>query len=147
MKVQDVYTRDALVAHSGESLGVAASRMDYNAIGALLVKEGSRTVGILTERDVLHAVAEDLDLDGTTVAECMTEEVIPVSLGADVGEAAVAMVSLGARHLPVSDHGEIVGMISARDLLAVEAWEGLAEAIEAEAMAYPGVFDVTPASR
>jgi CBS domain-containing protein len=133
MKVRDVYTPSVTVAYPGESLGVAASRMDYNEIGALVVKDGSRTIGILSERDVLHAVAEDRDLDGTTVAEFMTEDVIPVKLDADVGQAAAAMVSLGARHLPVMGRGEIVGMVSARDLLAVKAWEGIAEILEAEA--------------
>ena len=133
MRVRDVYTPSVTVAYPGESLGVAASRMDYNEIGALVVKDGSRTIGILTERDVLHAVAEDRDLDGTTIAEFMTEDVIPVTLDADVGQAAAAMVSLGVRHLPVMGGGEVVGMVSARDLLAVKAWEGIAETLEAEA--------------
>lgn len=140
MKVRDVYTPNVVVAYPAEALAVAASRMDYNEIGALVVKERSRTIGILTERDVLHAAAEDRDLDGTTVGEFMTEDVVPVSLEADVGEAAAAMVSLGARHLPVADRGEIAGMVSARDLLAVKAWEGLAEALEAEAKAQPGLL-------
>jgi len=134
MKIREVYTPNATVAYPGESLGVAASRMDYNEIGALVVKDGSKTIGILSERDILHAVAEDRNLDGTTVAEFMTEDVIPVELDADVGQAAAAMVSLGARHLPVMGSGEIVGMVSARDLLAVKAWEGIAETLEAEAM-------------
>ena len=132
MKVRDVYTQDMVVAHPGESLGVAASRMDYHSIGALLVKDGCSTVGIITERDILHAAAEDQSLDGALVAEFMTEEIVPVSIDADVGEAAAAMVSLGARHMPVEDRGQIAGMVSARDLLAVKAWEGLAEALEAE---------------
>lgn len=138
MKVRDVYTADPVVAYPGESLGMAASRMDYHAIGSLLVKGGSETIGIITERDVLHAAAEDRDLESTTVGEYMTEEVIPVPIDADVGEAAAEMVSLGARHLPVADRGEIVGMVSARDLLAVKAWEGLAEALDAEAEALLG---------
>lgn len=132
MKVRDVYTPNVTVAYPGEALAVAASRMDYNEIGALVVKDGSKTIGILSERDILHAVAEDRDLDGTTVAEFMTEDVIPVELEADVGQAAAAMVSLGARHLPVMGGGEIVGMVSARDLLAVKAWEGIAEVLKAE---------------
>lgn len=130
MKVRDVYTPNAVVAYPGESLGVAASRMDYHEIGALVVKDGSETIGIITERDVLHAVAEDRDLDSTMVDQFMTEDVIPITLEADVGEAAGAMVSLGIRHMPVTAGGEIVGMVSARDLLAVKAWEGLANALD-----------------
>jgi CBS domain-containing protein len=135
MKVRDVYTPDVVTASTGESLGIAASRMDYHAVGALLVKDEFETVGIITERDLLHAVAEDRDLDGTSVVELMTEGFVPVKIDADVGEAAGLMVTLGARHLPVSDHGEIVGMVSARDLLAVKAWEGLAEILEKDVQA------------
>lgn len=135
MKVRDVYTPNVVVGYAGESLAVAASRMDYEQIGALLVKEGTETIGILTERDILHAAAEDRDLEGTTIGELMTREVVPVSIDADVGEAAAAMVSLVARHLPVMEAGRIVGIASARDLLAVKAWEGLAEVLEAEAEA------------
>ena len=125
MKVRDVYTPNLLVAYPGEALAVAASRMDYNAVGALVVKEGSHPVGILTERDLIHAAAEDKDLDGTTVGEYMTEDFLPIPLDADVEAAAAAMVSAGIRHLPVDDRGEIVGMVSARDLLAVEGWDKL----------------------
>jgi CBS domain-containing protein len=125
MKVRGVYTPNLLVAYPGEALAVAASRMDYNAVGALVVKEGSHPIGILSERDVVHAAAEDRDLEGTMVAEYMTEDFVPIPLNAEVGEAAAAMVSAGDRHLPVDDRGEIVGMVSARDMLAVEGWDQL----------------------
>src|SRR5687768_7524139 len=99
--------------------------MDYNAVGALVVKEGSHPIGILSERDVGHAAAGDRDLQDTTVGEYMTQDFLPIALDAEVGEAAAAMVSAGIRHLPVDDRGEIVGMVSARDLLAMEGWDQL----------------------
>ena len=69
---------------------------------------------------MLHAAAEGQDLDQAIVDDFMTEEVLTVEPDNTLDEAAAAMVSLGSRHLPVVEGGAVVGMISARDLVAVE---------------------------
>jgi CBS domain-containing protein len=130
MKVRDLYTPHLLKGHPGEDLHVAASRMKFHEIGALAVYEGRRLVGIITERDVLRAVGEGSVPETTTVAQYMSSEPVSVSPEMDAGEAAALMLSLGARHLPVMEAGEIVGMLSARDLLGAEAWNALVAPIE-----------------
>lgn len=128
MKVRDVYTRSVVSASPGEDLETAASRMDYEGLGCLVVLDRGSLVGILSERDVLHAAAEGRNLQGTVVDEYMTRDVLTVDPEASVEEAAAEMITLGARHLPVREGGAIVGMVSARDLLAVEGWGELVAA-------------------
>jgi len=133
MKVGEIYTPNVLTAAPAEDLGLAASRMDFHAVGALLVKDGMQMLGILTERDILRAVAEGRDLEGAMIAEYMTEDPVVVTPETEATRAAATMLALGVRHLPVKDRGDITGMLSARDLLAVEGFEDLARVVEATA--------------
>ncbi|MGH2709620.1 MAG: CBS domain-containing protein [Actinomycetota bacterium] len=129
MKVRDVYTRNVVTASRGEDLETAASRMDFHALGCLVVLDGRSLIGLLSERDVLHAAAEGRALGSVIVNDYMTREVLTVDPDNTLEEAAAAMVTLGARHLPVCEGGTVVGMISARDLVAVEGFGELAEQV------------------
>jgi CBS domain-containing protein len=95
-----------------------AKRMVSKDVGAVLVFEEGRLSGILTERDVLRAVADGLD-DTTLVRDRMTAN--PETLDADdtTEHAAVLMIHGGFRHLPVIEQGEVVGVLSIRDLMRV----------------------------
>ena len=87
-------------------------------VGAVLVYEDDRLSGILTERDVMRAVADGLD-DTTPVRDRMTAN--PETLDADdtTEHAAVLMIHGGFRHLPVVEQGDVVGVLSIRDLMRV----------------------------
>jgi CBS domain-containing protein len=130
VKVRELYTPNVLTAHPGEDLSVAASRMQFHEIGALAVYDKGRLAGIITERDVLRAVGEGRVPEVTIVAEYMSPEPVTVTPEIEAGQATYLMLSLGARHLPVTEDGELVGMLSARDLLSVEAWGELVAAAE-----------------
>jgi CBS domain-containing protein len=78
-------------------------------------------VGVLSEADLVKAVAEEASLDVTAVDEYMTEDAITVVPGDDAGIAAQRMVDHGIGHLPVMDAGSAIGMVSKGDLLAVGA--------------------------
>ena len=95
-----------------------AKRMVAKDVGAVLVFDEGAICGILTERDVLRAVADGLD-DATLVRERMTAN--PETLDADdtTEHAAVLMIHGGFRHLPVVEQGEVVGVLSIRDLMRV----------------------------
>jgi CBS domain-containing protein len=84
----------------------------------VLVYEDDRLSGILTERDILRAVADGLD-DATRVRDRMTAN--PETLDADdtTEHAAVLMIHGGFRHLPVVEQGDVVGVLSIRDLMRV----------------------------
>jgi len=95
-----------------------AKRMVAKDVGAVLVFDEGAICGILTERDVLRAVADGLD-DATLVRDRMTAN--PETLDADdtTEHAAVLMIHGGFRHLPVVEQGEVVGVLSIRDLMRV----------------------------
>jgi CBS domain-containing protein len=122
MDVRTVYTPRVVRAGPDEALSEAASRMEFEGIGALSVYQGSRLVGILTENDLVRSVADGVEPSTTPVRAYMTSDPVTTSVDADLSEAAERMLELGARHLPVEDRGEVIGMISARDLLIPEAW-------------------------
>jgi CBS domain-containing protein len=111
-------SRDLLTVAPAERLGEVAQRMVERDVGAALVTEGPRLLGILTERDVLRAVAKGIGED-TTVSDWMTRD--PETMGPDEPtlHAAVLMIHGGFRHLPLVDGEEVVGMLSIRDLMRI----------------------------
>lgn len=124
MKVHDAYQRANLTIESDDSIGHAAVRMTNHAIGSLAVYQDRELVGIITERDLVRAIAESADPTTAAVEEFMTSGVVTVTPDADITEAASLMVKLGARHLPVVDDDmRMMGMLSARDLVTVLAAE------------------------
>jgi CBS domain-containing protein len=106
-----------LTIEPGATLQDAAHRMADRRVGAILVTDGDSLVGILTERDVLRAVGRGT-IDGS-VEQWMTRDPITVGPEATNGEAAMMMIHGGFRHVPVCDHGKLVGIVSIRDLLTL----------------------------
>jgi CBS domain-containing protein len=105
----------------GDSLRAAAARMWRQQTGSLVVTEGGRLAGIITERDVLRAVALGADPDKSSVDDVMTAEVFTVPPDTDLQDAARQMAARWIRHLPVLDGDEIVGVVGMRDMTGVFA--------------------------
>lgn len=102
----------------------ACIRMADHKVGAMLILENGRLVGIFTERDALNRVlARRLDPDNTTVEQVMTQD--PRTIGPDkpLAHALVMMHEGGYRHVPVVEDGRPLGMVSARDALGAELTE------------------------
>lgn len=101
----------------------AIMRMNELKIGALVVKEGERVVGVFTERDVLRRViAAEREPRNTRVGEVMTRDIVCCTPDTDIDEASRIMRDRRIRHLPVcADDGGLVGMISIGDLNAFHA--------------------------
>jgi len=104
-----------------DTLRSAAERMWREQTGSLLVLNGERLAGIITERDVLRAVALGADPATATVDEAMTTEVFTVSPDMPLLDAAREMATRWIRHLPVEDDGRLVGMVSMRDVTGIFA--------------------------
>jgi CBS domain-containing protein len=115
---RDHMSRDLLSVEPGMSLTEVAQRMVDKDVGAVLVTEDERLIGIFTERDVLRAVARGIDA-GTTVSDWMTRNPETLDPGDTTEHAAVLMIHGGFRHLPVTENDEIVGMLSIRDLMRI----------------------------
>ena len=96
---------------------IAVQQMNDRKIGALLVLDRGRPVGIFTERDVLvRVVAAGLDPTGTPVGEVMTRSPVVVRSETTVGEAMRVITEKRCRHLPVVDDSRLLGLISIGDL-------------------------------
>lgn len=121
MQVSDVMTEASVTESPGDSLRAAAEHMWHNQTGSLLVTENGRLAGIITERDVLRAVALGADPDRSTVDEVMTAQVYTVPPDMPLQDAAREMAVRWIRHLPVVEDGELLGVVSMRDVTGVFA--------------------------
>ena len=122
VKVADLMTPAALTDAPDDTLSEASSKMWSQQTGSLLVMEDSKLIGIITERDLLKAVAQGDDPKTTTVRDLMTKDPVTIGPGTHLKEAAAIMFNHWFRHLPVAtDEGDVVGIISLRDLLSVVA--------------------------
>jgi CBS domain-containing protein len=114
--VGEVMSHNLLTVDPGTPLNEAAARMSDRGVGAILVLSGESVSGILTERDILRAVATG-GVEGTHVAAWMTRDPETVDSSESTGQAAALMIHGGFRHLPVIDGGRPVGIVSIRDLM------------------------------
>ena len=122
--VGDLMTRDVLSVAPEDTIGEAAEKMAEANVGSVVVSDYGRLIGILTERDLLKAVAGRVHSSEARVREWMTRDPITVEESTPAREAAKLMLEKGFRHLPVIDGDQTIGIVSIRD---VAAW-GLGEA-------------------
>jgi CBS domain-containing protein len=118
-----------LVAPSGTTVQRAAQLMAEGGMGAVLVVDDERLVGIFTERDaVFRVIARGLDAATTTLAEVMTASPYTISPELSFGQALQLMHQHRIRHVPVVEGGKPVGIVSGRDALDPEMEEFAVEA-------------------
>ena len=116
--VADHMSRDLLTVSAGDRLGEAAKRMAARGVGAVIVLDGERLEGILTERDLMRAVAGGYS-DEASVSDWMTRHPETIDAADTTDHAASLMIHGGFRHLPVIEEGHVAGIISIRDLMRV----------------------------
>ncbi|ACY96298.1 MULTISPECIES: CBS domain-containing protein [Thermomonospora] len=122
MRIGNIYRPTVIGCRPGERLADAARRMAEEKVGALPLLDGDRVIGIITERDLVTAMADAVDPDATDVASYATDTVQTADVNEDSQQVARRMLEAGIRHLPVREGGRMVGMVSMRDLLALETW-------------------------
>lgn len=127
MKVSELMTKAAVTDAPDDTLAEAAAKMRQQQTGSLLIMDGSRLSGIVTERDLLKVVGDGQDPKSVTIRDVMTPDPVTVSPDSSIQEAARIMFDKWFRHLPVTTgDGEVVGIISLRDLLTLVA-QGMEE--------------------
>ena len=116
--VREHMSRGLLSVAPDETITQVAQRMVERNLGAVLVVDGDRLVGIMTERDLMRAVARGVHADAM-VAEYMSRDPETIEPGDTTEHAAVLMIHGGFRHLPVVEGADVVGILSIRDLVRV----------------------------
>jgi CBS domain-containing protein len=101
------------------TLREAAGAMAADGLGLLVVADATGPSGVLSERDVVVAMSEDLDPDDERVRDHCSPEIVSVDEAASVEDAARAMADAQIRHLAVTRDGAVIGVVSVRDVLRV----------------------------
>ncbi|MFP4149487.1 MAG: CBS domain-containing protein [Nitriliruptoraceae bacterium] len=101
------------------TLREAANALAADGVGLLVVVDARGVRGVISERDVVTAIAENVDLDDTRVREYASSDVIQVEEASSVLDAAAAMSDAQVRHLAVARRGVVTGVVSIRDVVRV----------------------------
>lgn len=117
MRVRDLASKKIVEVGPQQSLREASAAMWENKIGSVVIQEDGKLVGILTERDVLKAMATSVDPDETPVAKLMSREVVTVGPDWEIYEAAAEMSARRIRHLVLFEDQKVIGVLSIRDVL------------------------------
>jgi len=129
-RVGNLMQRDNLLTATPETtVSSAASLMAQRKVGAVMVVENLKLVGIFTERDaVFRVIAQGRDAQATRLSEVMTPAPITVDPDKSYGYALLLMHEKNCRHMPVLDAGNLVGIVSARNAMDPDMEEFVSEA-------------------
>jgi CBS domain-containing protein len=134
MKVRDGMSEVVLTVGPGHSLREAAAAMTERQVGAAVVVDPeAQGPGVITERDILRSVAAGEDPDQERVAAHQTSQLVFAAPDWSLERAAAAMTKGNFRHLIVVDGGELMGMLSMRDIVRCWTADGATSEVEAPA--------------
>lgn len=142
MKVEEMALRAPVTAPPETTIHHAAQLMARQAVGALIITEGERLLGIVTDRDlIVRAIAKNLPLD-TRVDDVMSMNVIALDAGADIRDALRAFGHHAVRRLPVVAEGRVSGMLALDDLVVALAGQfaEVTQGLTAQLL-FPHAFD------
>jgi citrate synthase len=117
--VGDIMSHPVVTAEPSETIAGVGGRMREHRVGSVIVVDGRRPVGILTERDMVRFAASGADASTAKVSEWMTEHPDTVSPDEEVAAAYLSLAEHGYRHIPVVANGEVAGIVSMRDIMKV----------------------------
>lgn len=119
VKVRDVMTPEPIVLQREQPIAEAAQAMRDHAVGSVLVVDGDRLCGLVTDRDIVVRALAESAAPESPVGDVCSPDLVAVQAGDDTEAAARVMRDNAVRRLPVLEEGRIVGMVSLGDL-AVE---------------------------
>jgi CBS domain-containing protein len=118
MNIGGVMRTKLVTARPDEPAADAIRRMLQSGIGSVIVIEDNAPVGMFTERDVLRLAGEGTDFEAIPVRRAMTGRPLTIAADDDILAASQMMAERKLRHLPVTEDGNLVGIVSMRDVLA-----------------------------
>ncbi|MBC7219117.1 MAG: CBS domain-containing protein [Hadesarchaea archaeon] len=118
--VREAMRTEVLTVTRGTNVARAAKLMASKNVGSIVVVDGKKPVGILTEKDLLmKVVSEDLKPSKVRVGKIMSAPLITIDPDADIVEAARIMASHKIRRIPVVKKGKLVGIVNSSDITAI----------------------------
>ena len=114
--VREVMSDTLYTVSPSSTVGEAVALMAQHRVGSMIVMDGTKLAGIFTERDTVRAISQSHDAPSHHVESWMTPEPRTVSPDEQVEDALKTMLDNGFRHLPVVEGGEVIGIVSIRDL-------------------------------
>jgi citrate synthase len=133
--VADVMSSPVVTTPPDETVAAAAAFMHDRSFGSVVVVDGNRPIGILTERDIVRMAAAGPSSAGLKVAELMTPNPDCVAPDLSVQEAFATLADHGYRHIPVVEGDDLVGIVSMRDLMRVA---------QIQPVVHPGQIEAPP---
>ena len=115
--IGELVFREPLFASPDESLRAVAERMYLESVGLLVVGTADEPLGVISERDVIGAIARGASPDRIVARDVMTSAVAAVEPDDPMLDAALLMLDEDVRHLPLEHEGRVRGVVSIRDLL------------------------------
>jgi CBS domain-containing protein len=116
--IEKYVRKNIVVVNYNESIRNTAEIMKQKRIGSVLIEKDKKIVGIITERDILYkVVAEGKDVNNTKASEIMSSPLITINKNATVKEALEKFKQYNIRRLPVRDNGNIIGIITLRNVV------------------------------
>lgn len=121
ISVGDIMTRNYVSASPSDSLHECAKKMARQRVDSLLITNKTRLVGILTSRDIIWAITKKpgLDLKKIKGIQVATKKLAVIKPSSDISQALEKMKASNFRRLPVISHGELLGVITLKDILAI----------------------------
>jgi len=121
VSVKDIMTKDVKVVRTDTSVKEVVEKMNKFDIGSVVVVQGNRPIGIITERDILKKIVQPcVDASLIKAREIMSSPVITIDENASIEEAAKVMTKKGIKKLPVTRENEVVGIITTMDLVRTQ---------------------------
>lgn len=117
MNLHEVVSGELVTSRPGMTMVALARLMDEESVGSVAILDEAGTfVGLVTDRDIVRAVARGMGTD-SDVGAFMTGAVDTIEIDTEVSDAVAWLNATGYRHLPVTDGAKLVGMVSIKDLL------------------------------
>jgi predicted transcriptional regulator len=114
--VRTLIQRPAMLVHLDDSLRMLAETFSAESVGAAVVK-GTNPPALISERDIVNALAAGADLDDTRVRDVMTEDVAVAAPTDGILDVTFRMLDNEIRHIPIIEDDVVIGMVSGRDAL------------------------------
>ncbi len=120
VRVAEAMTTNPVVVGPELNLKEAANSMIKNHVGSLIVKEQNKLLGLITAKDFVNAVSNEVDFNSVSVKDIMIKKIKTIEPSADIYDALIHMSKKDVRRLPVVNKKELLGLLTISDVLKLQ---------------------------